>query len=120
MAARVDTPIVRDPPQVRDARKLAYLVILAQEAGVDPKRIPQGQLLFALTSPYERRGYTSADIESWIAECDPEIKPSWDEVACFRQKVRDALAPRASLGIRAAVIGGAAFFAGFWLTRRSK
>jgi hypothetical protein len=120
MASASDTPVVRDPPEVRNARQLAYFVVLAQEAHVDPKQVLPGQLVYAVASPYERRGYTSADIEGWIATCDPEIKPQWDEVECFRAKARDAMAPRTSLGLRTAVIGGAAFLAAFWLTRRSR
>jgi hypothetical protein len=118
MASAADAPVVRDSPDVRNARQLAYFVVLAQEAHIDPKRVLPGQLLYAVASPYERRGYTSADIEGWIATCDPEIKPPWDEVTCFREKARDALQPPPSLALRTAVIGGAAFLAAFWLTRR--
>lgn len=114
---KVDTPIVRDAPEVRDARRWQYLAILMQEAHLDPKRIPTGQALFALMSPYERHGYTTADIESWVAACDPEIKPPWDEIACFRARAKDALRPRPSLGMAAVVAGGAAFAAAFLLTR---
>jgi len=109
---------LRDPDDVRAARQARYRAILVQEAGIDPKLVPGGELDFAITSAYERRGYTSDDIDSWIAKCDPEVKPTWDEVECFREHVREAMAPRPSLGMYAAVIGGAALVAAFLLTRR--
>jgi hypothetical protein len=109
---------VRDPPAVRDARRWQYLLILLQEAKVDPKKVPQDQLMFDLLSPYERLGYTQHDIDGWIAVCDPEIKPAWDEVECFRAKARAALKPRPGLGLPVALAAGVAFLASFALTRR--
>lgn len=120
MTAILDKPEFRDPPAVRDARKWAYLVVLLQEAGVDPKKVPPEQMTFALLSPYERRGYTQANIDGWVAACDPEIKPAWDEVTCFRAKVKEALKPPVGLALPVAVAGGIAFLAAFALTRRHR
>jgi len=117
MASKVDTPIYRDSPETRDARRWQYLLILLQEAGVDPKKVPSGQMMYALMAPYERAGYTSQDIEHWIIMCDPEIKPAWKEVDCFRAQVRAALKPHPVLGTRVALVGGAAFLAAFAATR---
>jgi hypothetical protein len=105
---------------VREARRWKYLVILLEEAKVDPKKVPQEQLMYALLSPYERLGHTQADIDGWIATCDPEIKPAWDEVECFRAKARAALKPRPGLGLPVALAAGVAFLAAFALTRRHR
>ncbi len=104
----------------KEARKLSYVVVLLQEAHVDPKNIPKGQALFALATPYEQAGYTSRDIDRWVADCDPPTKPSWDPVECFRQKARAALRPKPGLGVRLAAIGTFAFLAGFALSRRRR
>jgi hypothetical protein len=117
MASKVDTPIYRDSPETRAARRWQYLVVLLQEAGIDPKKVPSGQMMYALMAPYERAGHTSQDIENWINSCDPEVKPSWDEVTCFRTQVRAALRPHPSLGTHVALVGGVAFAAAFLLTR---
>jgi hypothetical protein len=74
-------------------------------------------MMYALMSPYERHGHTQQDIETWISTCDPEVKPAWDEVACFRARARAALKPSPALGLRVAIVGGAAFAAAFLLTR---
>ncbi len=108
---------VGDPPEVRAARRLEYLLVLFQEAHVDPDKTPQGDIVYALATPYEQRGLTSADIERWIDECDPVKKPAWDEVACFRGKVRAAMKGQMGLGTKVALIGAGAFFAGFVLSR---
>lgn len=104
----------------RAARKLAYVAVLLQEAHVDPKKVPKGQALFALATPYEQAGYTSRDIERWVDDCDPRAKPSWDPVECFRKKARAALEPKPGLGVRLAAIGAVAFLAGFALSRHRR
>jgi hypothetical protein len=109
-----------DPQSVRDARRFQYLLILLQEAGVDPNAVPPDQLMSELMAPYERHGYTQADIDSWIATCDPVIKPAWDEVTCFRAKAKAALKPPVGLGAAIALVGGLAFLAAFGLTRRHR
>ena len=110
-AAQADT-------DARSARRFLYLVVLLQETGVDPKKVPQEEIVFRLMTPLEKLGYTTADIESWIQECDPEIKPSWDPVECFRAKVKAALRPRMSLLAPVSIAAGVAFAAAFALTRR--
>jgi hypothetical protein len=97
----------------RDARKWAYLLILLQEAGVDPAKVPPEQLKYALMSPYERHGYTQQSVESWVSMCDPAVKPKWNEIDCFRTQARAALKRPSSLGRRVALVGGVAFTAAF-------
>jgi hypothetical protein len=116
----MDTPIYRDAPEVRAKREYQYLGILLHEAGVDPAKVPEWQIPFALMAPYERRGYTQEDIRHWMDTCDPEIKPSWDEVTCFQARARGALTARPGLGLQVAIAGGAAFLAAFVLTRRRR
>ena len=111
---------VRDPPDVRAARQWAYLLVLLQETGVDPAKVPQDQILAEIMSPLERHGYTSQDIQNWISSCDPEIKPAWDEVTCFRAKVKDALKPPSGLGLAVAASATVAFLAAFVLARRHR
>ena len=50
-------------------------------------------------TPLEKLGYTSADVERWVSECDPEIKPDWDQVECFRARVKEALRPRFGMAL---------------------
>ncbi len=117
-----------DPPSVirakaadasdRNARRFLYLVVLLQETGVDPNKVPQGEIVFRVMTPLEKLGYTSADVERWISECDPEIKPNWDQVECFRARVKEALRPRFGMGLPIALAAGIAFTAAFKLTRR--
>jgi len=113
-------PDIKETPwnMGRAARGLAYVTVLLQEAHVDPKKVPKGQALFALASPYEQAGVTSRDIDRWVDDCDPRTKPPWDPVDCFRKKARSALEPKPGLGVRLAAIGAVAFLAGFVLSRR--
>jgi hypothetical protein len=107
----------------RAARRLSYVIVLLQEAHVDPKKIPPGQVVFAMASPYEQRGVTSADIENWITACDPPVKPprpKGDPIACFREKARAAMKDKPGIGLPLLAIGGAAFFAPFVVSRRRK
>lgn len=116
-------PLLKAAPTWEDgrpARELAYVVVLLQEAHVDPKKIPPGQVIFAMASPYEQNGVTSRDIERWIADCDPKTRPARDPVACFRNKARAAMKPRPGLAAPLLLIGGAAFLAGFALSRLKK
>jgi len=102
----------------RAARRFLYLVVLLQETGVDPNKVPQEELVFRVMTPLEKLGYTSADVERWISECDPEIKPDWDQVECFRARVKEALRPRFGMGLPVVISAGIAFAAAFSLTRR--
>lgn len=120
VTSRVDTPVVRQDPNVRAARRLQFAAILAQEAGVDPSKTPTDQIAFAIAAPYERRGYNGAVIENWIQSCDPEIQPTWDPLVCFRAQARAALKPRMGLGGALVLIGGAAFLGSFWLSRHAR
>lgn len=113
----VDAPDYRDPPEVRASRQLQYFLILAQYSGIDLKKTPADELLFDIESAYERRGYTAAVIQNWIQTCDPEVKPSWDEIACFRTQVETAMKPASGLGTHLAVIGAISFTAAFVLSR---
>jgi len=114
----IDKPEVRDSDDVRNARRFLYLVVLLQETGVDPNKVPQAELIARVMTPFEKLGYTSIDIESWVTACDPEIKPPWDEVECFRAKVKKALRPRMSLSVPVAAAAVIAFSAAFSLARR--
>lgn len=69
-------------------------------------------------TPLEKLGYTSADVERWVSECDPEIKPDWDQVECFRARVKEALRPRFGMALPVVISAGIAFAAAFSLTRR--
>lgn len=113
-------PVIREvaDPRIaqREARKLVYFVVLAQEAGVDLKKTPPEKIVYSVASPYERRGVTTSDIANWIDTCDPPKKPSWDEVSCFRAKARAALKPRMGLGGPLFVIGAVAFLGAFLLS----
>lgn len=121
MATPAVTPVGgKDSADVRTARRWQYLLILIQEAKIDPKQVPPGMGMYVLMSPYERRGYTAQDIESWIDICDPVIKPAWDEITCFRNRVRQMLQPKPALGTAAAIAAGVAFAGAFLLTRRSR
>ena len=107
----------------RAARRMSYIIVLLQEAHVDPAKIPAGQVIFEMASPYERRGVTSADIENWILACDPVTKPPRpgpDPVLCFREKARAAMRIKPGIGLPLLAIGGAAFLSAFLLTRRRK
>ncbi len=102
----------------RTARRFLYLVVLLQETGTDPNKVPQEEIVFRVMTPLEKLGYTSADVERWVSECDPEIKPNWDPVECFRARVKEALRPRFGMALPVVVAGVAAFAAAFSLTRR--
>jgi hypothetical protein len=117
--ALMPPPILKAPTweQGRDARNLMYVAVLLEEAHIDPKKIPKGQVIFAMATPYEQRGVTGRDIERWALECDPAKKPAWDPVECFRKKARAAMAPRPGLGSKVALIAGASFLAAFGLAR---
>jgi hypothetical protein len=104
----------------REARKLAYVVVLLEEAHVDPKKILPGDVVFSMLSPYEQRGFTERSIEAWVSECDPMEKPPWDSAECFRAKARAAMKPRPGLGTKVALIAGASFLAAFSLSRWRK
>lgn len=109
--------------KARPARGLAYVAILLEEAHVDPNKIPKGQVVFAMVSPYEERGVTTRDIERWVKECDPPERttpPALDPVACFRAKARAAMRPRPGLGTKVAIIAGASFLGSFLLARARK
>lgn len=107
----------KDSADVRLARRWQYLLILVQEAGIDTKQIPPGMATFVLMSAYERRGYNAQIIEAWITTCDPLIKPAWDEVECFRAKVRSMMRPHPALGTTAAIAAGVTFAGAYMLTR---
>jgi hypothetical protein len=114
-------PVVHEAPENmyeagRQARQLAYLVVLAQEAHFDVKKMPPGEFIYGIASPYERRGFTTKDIENWINICDPAKKPAWDPIDCFRDKARAALKPRLGLAAPLLLIGGAAFLGAFLLS----
>jgi len=102
----------------RNARRFLFLVVLLQETGVDPKKTPQDEIVARVMTPLEKLGYSSADIERWVSECDPEIKPDWDPVDCFRARVKQALRPHMSLAVPVVIAAGIAFIAAFKLTRR--
>jgi hypothetical protein len=109
-------------PEKRLERQLEYVAVLIEEARIDVKRVPPGDAVFALTSPYEERGYTSHDIEKWIADCEKPPPPSpgpvsWDPIGCFRDKARAAMQRKPGLGTKLALIGGASFLAAFVATR---
>ena len=101
----------------RRTRGIAYVSILLKAAKVDVKKTLPGDLLFLMASPFEERGFTTSDIDQWIADCDPPTRPAWDPVTCFEEKVRVALAPRHGLALSLAVIGGASFLAAFLIQR---
>jgi len=130
----MSAPIAVDPPNVlkaqaaRTQRRWQYLAIMMEEAGIDPKTIPSGNVLAAIISPYEQRGYTSQDVETWINDCDPAfdadghpvLTSTGHEVDCFRARAKAALAPRPALGLHVAVIAGIAFLGAFWAFRERR
>ena len=107
----------------RPARRFAMLAVLMDELGVDRETFPElrpDEQIWTLTRAYEELGISQAEIDGWIAECDPPMPVEWSSLDCFRNRLQAATDRPMSVStavIVAGVLGFAGASAVIWLRR---
>jgi hypothetical protein len=96
----------------RPGRQLQMLAAAFEELGLDMQELqamPPADALWTIARSYEEHGITKAELDGWVAQCDPQTPVAWDPAECIRLKLRIALKQPFSVP-KALVLSAAAGF----------